>query len=670
MDEAVYRMGNMNAEQLAAVEHPDDSPLLILAAAGTGKTEVLTRRIARLVGECGVLPSCVLAVTFSNRAAKEMRERASRMCQLPEHALSVATFHSTCVRILRLHPRWSHEAGGFTILDVPDALRLLADEIPAEDATVKPAAVYAWLNRWRNNGLEPDMVEPPAIVQDSDGGRTLPSAQAVAYRVYSRFRSACAKKRVVDFADLLCHAVRLCRDDADFLAQMQRRWTHVMVDEFQDTNAAQLELVRLLVGRRPHITVVGDDCQTIHEHAGARAERIMEFPDVFPDTVTITLTRNYRSVAPILTAANNVIRNNVTRIDKQMLCCTEDPRCGGPIELTDYATEAAEAKGVAQSVQRAVSSGKFEYKDVCILYRINALSQSVEAALREHNVPFQVIGSTGFFERAEVRDALAYVVAAMNPLSEQHVIRAMSTPPRGIGPTTLVRLKKLCTNEEADGGLVCTAARHVADFKGKTSAGIKSFLDAIDHPQGGLRIHPDAATLATAAANIVKRSGLEAHLRSRGEDERAENVVMLLGLFRRIADDHCPAGGSLADIMQHVTIVAPAEVHGGTPLEGKSCVTLMSVHRSKGLEWPYVHMVGFADGSFPFKLSLDEGNLEGESRLAYVAITRAKRRLHMSYPRSRTMFWGKLHQNESRFAAELDSCDQGSSMLLVRRSIG
>jgi superfamily I DNA/RNA helicase len=656
----------MNSDQLAAVEHPDDAPLLILAAAGTGKTEVLTRRIARLVGECGVSPSCVLAVTFSNRAAKEMRERAARMCQLPEHELSVATFHSTCVRILRLHPQWSHEAGGFTILDVPDALRLLSEEIPPEDTAVKTSAVYAWLNRWRNDGLEPDMVEPPSLVRNFDGGKMLPSAQAVAYRAYPRFRAVCAKKRVVDFADLLCHAVRLCSKDPEFLAKLQRRWTHVMVDEFQDTNAAQLELVRLLVGCRPHITVVGDDSQTIHEHAGARAERILEFPDMFPLTVTIMLTRNYRSAAPILAAANNVIRNNVTRIDKQMVCCTQDVRCGGPITLVEYATEAAEARGIAHGVRQAVSRGEFEYRDVCILYRINALSEGVEAAFRDHNVPFQVVGSTGFFERAEVRDALAYVVAAVNPMSEQHVVRAMCTPPRGIGSTTLERLRKLCLEEFAD-GLAGAAALHVTEFKGKTAAGLKSFLDAIDHPNGGSRMHPDATTMAAAAAGIIQRSGLEAHLRSRGEDERAENVVALLGLFRRTADEHCPAGGSLADMLQHVTIATPADARNGATKENIDCVTMMSVHRSKGLEWPYVHVLGFADGSFPFKLSLEEGNLEGERRLAYVAITRAKRRLHMSYPRSRTMFWGKLHQSESRFAAELESGENGSSIQLVRR---
>jgi superfamily I DNA/RNA helicase len=650
----------MNPEQLAAVQHPHDSPLLILAAAGTGKTEVLTRRIARLVHECGVLPEHILAVTFSNRAAREMRERAARICDVPEGRLSVATFHSTCVRVLRLHPKWSRT---FTILDVPDALRMLADEMtPDEKNDVKPTAVYAWLNRWRNDGLEPDAVAPPPQ-HDADGREPL-SAQVVAYRVYARYRAACAKERCVDFADLLCHTVRLCVEEPEFLAGLRERWTHVLVDEFQDTNGVQFELIKLLVGRRPNVTVVGDDCQTIHEHAGARAERILEFPDHFPGTVTVKLERNYRSTAPILEAANNVIRNNVTRIDKAMLCCCGDPTTA-PLLLTDYASEAAEARGVARTIRRSLLKGDVDtYSDVCVLYRINSLSQCLETALRDEGVPFHVVGGTGFFERAEVRDAIAYLVAAVNPVSEQHVTRAMSTPPRGIGAGTLARLRKLVDPSEEPVGLAEVAARHMAQFSGRTSSGLRAFLEAIDHPQGGAREHPDPATLAAAAADIVTRSGLEAYLRSKGDDERAENVVALLGHLRRVAEEHCSSGGTLSDVLQHVTIVHDAS--SGTAADDADAVTLMSVHRSKGLEWPHVHVLGFAEGCFPFKLSLDEGNAEGERRLAYVAITRAKRQLHLSFPRARTMWWGKLDQKESRFVGEL--APQPSCTILSRRT--
>jgi DNA helicase-2/ATP-dependent DNA helicase PcrA len=481
-----------------------------------------------------------------------------------------------------------------------------------------------------------------------DSGKRLLLAAAGA--VYEPYRHACAAAGVVDFADLLCHAVRACREDAAFLAQLRARWTHVLVDEFQDTNEVQLELLRLLVGGG-RVTAVGDDCQTIHEHAGARVERILEFADEFAGTVTVKLERNYRSTGLILDAANNVILRNVRRADKLLLCTTgpgERPR------MASYASEASEARAVAAAIRDAVAVRReFGYGDVCVLYRLNALSESMEVALKAAGVPHRVVGGVGFFERAEVKDAVAYLVTACNPGSTQHVLRALSVPPRGVGPVAIARLEGMAA---VDGcSLPEAAARHLTEFKGRTLSGLRTFLAAVGFCGAGEdrgQVHPqEPMALSSAAAAIIARSGLMEHLHARGEDERAENITALLGMLRRAADEHCAEGGTLADVMQHVAVAGAPDSSAGQ--QGGAQVTLMSIHRSKGLEWPYVHVVGYADGCMPFRLALDEGNEEGERRLAYVAITRAKRRLVISYPRTRMMYWGKVHQQASRFAGEM-----------------
>ncbi len=445
-------------------------------------------------------------------------------------------------------------------------------------------------------------------------------------------------------------------------------FTHPYRDP-QDTNAVQFELVQLLIGGRKSITVVGDDCQTIHEHAGARPERILEFPDHFPGTVTVKLERNYRSTGWILDAANNVIKNNVTRTDKRLVC-TKD--VGEPITLVRYPTEIEEARGVSRAIVDAVRREGFAYRDVCILYRINALSQPLENALKAQSIPYRIIGGLAFFERAEVRDALAYLVVAVNPSSSQHVLRALASPPRGVGVAAVARLKAFA--ETDGGGLLDAAKTHMGSFKGKTGSGLQAFMETVEFVPGAPpRHYVDPDHLASGAADILSRSGLSKHLHTKGYGEHAENIVALLGLIRRTAEDRFPGGGTLLDVLQvrvngwnisrtmdnnrydacmpvqHLTVV-----HDETACpRSDDAITLMSVHRSKGLEWPYVHVVGYAENCFPFSMSLAEGKVEGERRLAYVAITRAKRRLALSYPAARTMYFGTVSQSESRFVAEM-----------------
>ena len=850
-DRLEARMATLNDQQRAAVLHPPDGPLLILAAAGTGKTEVLTARIARIVGVCGV-PACrVLAMTFSNRAAREMRERAVRICVAIDPArgmarardLTISTFHSTCVRILRMHPEFA--GGGFTILDQPDAVRLLTEVLGATDGgcpvNVKPSAVYAQLNAWRNAGLEPADV-PPARRREADeggggsgsgrgagnGGGKANAAMVtgsassnvstawggtglgideVARRAYAPYRARCAEDRLVDFADLLAHSVRLCRDEPDFLERLRDRWTHVLVDEFQDTNAVQFELVRLIVGEGLRVTVVGDDNQTIHEHAGAKVEHILGFAKHFEGTVTLKLELNYRSTRHILDAANNVIVRNKVRTDKTLLC-TRPEEGAETVQVLEFEDEVQEAEGVAKAILARCRGGRGgveaspevtsegapevtskvtpkvvpraapaslevtpaapeatseaapeaaseaaprrpRFRDCCVLYRINAMSAFVERALLDAGVPYRVSGSHAFFDRAEVKDAMAYLEVTVNPRSTQHVLRALAMPPRGVGPTTVNQLKALAAQGRC--GLLEAVSRNPGLFKGKQATGLRALMDAVrfvpsrpdpfapvgprqgpsgarqgpagklsspagklsgpagklSRPAGtlsgpagklsgpagtlsgpaaalavggltgpaGSRAVPvtavaspagptghtgptgptdrvDAERLADVVAAVVDRSGLVEYHEARKDDERASNVRELVAVARRVVEEQFPEGGSLAELVQSLALFAP-EREGEDDPDDDGHVTLMSMHRSKGLEWPCVHVVGMSEGCMPFVMSVREGKIEGERRLAYVALTRARDRLVLSHSKRRMTFRGEEKQTRSRFVDEM-----------------
>ena len=670
---SVMGLSHLNARQLDVVLHADEAPLLVLAAAGTGKTEALTTRIAHLVRDRGVPHRALLAVTFTSKAAREMRERASRLCGVPEADLEIGTFHGICARMLRTHPAHS----GFTILDQGDALKVLAacceglpeppsPSDPSPSARVKaaswppkPAAVYAQMNKWRNDGLEPREVEDRVC---DEAGREGPALR-YALDAYEAFRAACRKANTVDFSDLLMHVVSLCRTDPAFLERLHARWTHVLVDEYQDTNAVQMELVKHLVSGGARLTAVGDDAQAIHEWRGARVKNILEFETHFPGSVTVKLERNYRSVGTVLTAANNVIANNVQRTDKLLEGTRER---GGPIRVVRYACDRSEARGVAASIRKAVAEDGFAYGGVAVLYRINSLSQVLEEAMVEAGVPYRMTGALSFFDRAEVKDALAYLRLAANPLSDTDFVRAVNMPPRGVGPSTLASLRQTAA---AAGGTSLAAAAYAAlrggegvkGLKGRAGKGLREFLRAVwgdvDSPPEVPEEHDD---VAAAAVRIVTASGYLAHLAGGVSNEqgkeRADNVQALLSLCRRVGDEALgdrPA--SLDELLSHMATSARGDGDGeGAEAEAEGGrVTLMTMHASKGLEFPLVHLVGMCEGMMPFFMAVNEGRIEEERRLAYVGITRAKDRLTLSYPASSTMYFGTIKQSPSRFLEEM-----------------
>jgi DNA helicase-2/ATP-dependent DNA helicase PcrA len=681
-------LDRLNDAQRAAVIHDPDRPLLVLAAAGTGKTEVLTTRIAAI---CQRSPaSRVLAVTFSRKAAREMQARSSRMLRArvgPEYladnrTTTVCTFHALCVKILRMRRGFMDD---FTILDAADAAELMSGVLdavltrilrsssscdPSALEPIKPASVLRVLNRWRNGGhVGPWDVPPPAA-------STL-SLENVAYLCFKPYRAACAAANAIDFADLISHAVALLRAEPELRERVRQRWTHVLVDEFQDTNAAQLELVRLVLGERMSVTAVGDDSQTIHEHAGADVRRILEFDATFgPGAATVKLEQNYRSRQSIIDAANSAISRNVNRVDKQLVCT----RGGGPygdgaVRVLPCEDDHAEARAVARDVDELVRSGKAAYRDVCVLYRINALSAPLEAALRAKGVPFRTVGGVAFFERAEVRDALAHLHAAANPRLDAHVLRALASVPCGVGKTTLSQLQ-----QGRHASLLDAVRAGAAEVPCKRAArGLRTFVESvlgISEPPLHLRTYADVDAVMYDCEMAVER--LVRHLSTRRgqaeQDQRVENVRQLLAHVRRAAqvaladvDEGAGegAGGrpatTLADVLQHVYEQDGSENDDGDEDDDSDVdstsdnrVSLLSVHRSKGLEWPHVYVVGFAEGVFPFRMALDEGNVEGERRLAYVALTRARERVTLSYPCQRAAAWGVQALTPSRFVHEIE----------------
>jgi superfamily I DNA/RNA helicase len=658
-------VSHLNNAQRQAVLHSADEPLLVLAAAGTGKTEVLTTRVAHLICGCGIPGSRVLAMTFSNRAAREMRTRALhliRSLEVVNHEspasrgdddVTIRTFHSTCIRLLRMHRDYS---GAFTILDGSDAAKLIADVIeetaPGVDLSkLKPSAVLQALNRWRNSGiLDPCDVPPPTDLHELQGNDMRgATAEHVAYLAFPGYRRACQDAHAMDFADLLCNAVKLLQRDAAFKQRVRDRWTHVLVDEFQDTNGIQLELLRQIAGPHMRVTVVGDDCQTIHEHAGADVRRILDFCDTFPGATTVKLEENYRSRAKILEAANRVVAHNTQKLDKTLVCTRGPGQYGdNAVRVMDFEDEYAEARAVTKDILDLVRSGAASFRDVCVLYRINALSAALEKALRDVHAPFNIVGAVAFFERCEVRDALAHLHAAANPRSKQHVFRALSSVPCGLGRAALQRM------ETSWRGPVdfFAFARDIADeLKGRTLSGLKGFVDALSGYHDVE--YTDAGVLSRDACTIVQR--VMGHLVKRGEHERAENVATLLGIVRTAAEatlERCESM-TLSTVLQHLN--EHEDDDACSPDDGGGAVTLTSVHRSKGLEWPHVYVVGYAEGTLPFRLSVEEGKIESERRLAYVALTRARERVTLCYPRRRMQAWGSQNQVASRFIREMDA---------------
>src|SRR5215212_3205714 len=623
-------LAGLNPEQADAVTH-GDGPLLVVAGAGSGKTRVLTHRIAHLISDRGISPFEILAITFTNKAADEMKARVAALVGPVAARMWVSTFHSACVRILRREAKAIGYPSSFTIYDEADALRLTSYVL--RDANVDPKrfpprGVHAAISAAKNELL--------LAGEYSDRARS-PYERRVA-AVYREYQARLKAAGAMDFDDLLTEAVRLFEEHPDVRQRYATRFKHVLVDEYQDTNRAQNALVVALARDHRNICVVGDSDQSIYSFRSADIRNILEFETAFPDATVVVLEQNYRSTQTILDAANAVISNNVGRSPKALWTSAD-----GGEQVVRYAAEDEhdEASHISSAIARLHDREGHRWGDMAVFYRTNAQSRVVEEQFVRVGIPYKVVGGTRFYDRREVKDALAYLRATVNPLDEVSLKRVLNVPKRGVGDTTIGKLDAWARGH----GLPFSTALERAEeagASGKALRGIRSFLDLVEALKERVADGP-AAVLEAAVAGSGYLSELEAE-HSIEAQGRIENLAELVGVAKEIDD--------VATFLESVSLVADTDQLPGE--EDDSSVLLMTLHSAKGLEFPVVFILGMEDGVFPHLRSLGEPDqMEEERRLAYVGITRARERLHLSSAWSRTIFGSTQYNPPSRFLDEI-----------------
>jgi DNA helicase-2/ATP-dependent DNA helicase PcrA len=624
-------LDGLNPVQHEAVTH-HDGPLLVIAGAGSGKTRVLTHRIAHLIQDHGVSPFEILAITFTNKAADEMKHRVGALVGPVAQKMWVSTFHSACVRILRRDGSRLGFPSSFTIYDQADAVRLtgyVIRDLRLDPKRFPPRSVHGTISAAKN-----DFVTAEQYREQVHGILERKIAD-----VYTEYQSRLLRAGAMDFDDLLLNSAVLFRDHADVLESYQRRFRHVLVDEYQDTNKVQNDLVLNLAREHRNVCVVGDADQSIYAFRGADMKNILEFEEAFPDTTVIILEQNYRSTQTILDAANAVIANNAARKPKELWT---ESGAGQLIVRYHADDEVDEAQWVGHEISRLHDEG-VRWGDSAIFYRTNAMSRVLEEQLFRIGVPYKVVGGTRFYDRREIKDALAYVRAIVNPVDEVSLKRIMNVPKRGIGDSTVGRLDAWAASH----GIPFVEAMRQAVEAGVTGRAVKG-IDELLVLMGTL------GALATEGDNpgslleaVLDRTGYVAELQAEHSVEaegRLENLSELIGVAQEFE--------TIAEFLEQVSLVADTdELPEG---EDDSTTVLMTLHAAKGLEFPNVFLVGMEDGVFPHLRSLGEPReLEEERRLAYVGITRARERLYLTNAWCRMLYGSTQYNPESRFIAEV-----------------
>jgi DNA helicase-2/ATP-dependent DNA helicase PcrA len=618
----------LNPVQREAVTH-DEGPLLVIAGAGSGKTRVLTHRIAHLIRNEGVSPFEILAITFTNKAADEMKQRVAKLVGPVAQKMWVSTFHSACVRILRRDAGKLGYPSSFTIYDQADSVRLVGYVIRDQGLDSKkfpPRSVQASISAVKNEGV--------SVEEYADRAQVIFERKIA--EVYREYQARLERAGAMDFDDLLSVTVRLLREHPDVLQHYQQRFKHVLVDEYQDTNRVQNELVLLLGAAHHRVFVVGDADQSIYSFRAADIRNILEFEEAFPDTTVMVLEQNYRSSQKILDAANAVIAQNFGRKPKELWT---DNGTGEPIVRYHADDETDEAQWIAHQMAHLHDGGQHRWGDIAVFYRTNAQSRLVEEHLMRVGIPYKVIGGTRFYDRREVKDALAYLRAAVNPIDEVSLKRVLNVPKRGVGDSTVGRLDQFAN---LHGHAFIDALRRSDDagVSGRAVKGIQTFLGLLDELE---TLVPDGPATVLEAA--LQRSGYIAELEAEHSIEaegRLENLAELVGAARDFE--------SVDTFLEQVSLVADTDDLD----DDDSSVVLMTLHSAKGLEFPAVFMIGLEDGVFPHLRSIGEPDqLEEERRLCYVGITRAMERLYLSHAWSRTLFGGTQYNPPSRFLEEI-----------------
>jgi len=615
---------SLNAAQQAAVEHPG-GPLLVLAGAGSGKTRVLTARIAHLIKSQGVPPERIFAVTFTNKAAGEMRSRVGTLLGADPRGLWIGTFHSLSARLLRREAPLLGFGPNFTIYDEDDSqalIRRLLEQRGVSPKAYPPRAVHGVISGAKNRMLLPEELGAQA---DSPLAR-------VAADVFQALGPALKQANAMDFDDLLLHPLALFREHAERLAYWQDRFRHVLVDEFQDTNAAQYLLVKQLARRHGNLCVVGDDDQAIYGWRGADVRHMLAFQNDFPGTTLIKLEQNYRSTQVILDTANGVISQNAARLGKTLFTATKG---GDPVTLLTAADERDEAEWLAAEFARLAGEGDIPYEGMAILYRTNAQSRPLEEAFRFRGIPYRLVGAVSFYERREVKDLLGYLRLIANPADDQAFLRIVNVPRRGIGDASLSLLVQAAVTWRRPLLEVARGAARVAELRPNVRdafIGVAALVDRLRDAAG----HADPATVLEA---VLAATGYEQYLAEEGAEgiERIENVRELIAgaaAWAEVQDPQAAAEGGGTPVERYLT--QAALVTAVDEEQGTTGVTLLTAHMAKGLEWSVVALAGLEDGLFPLSRTVTEpGGVEEERRLCYVGLTRAREKLYLSWARTR-----------------------------------
>ena len=627
----------LNPAQLEAVV-AEPGPILVVAGAGSGKTRVLTHRIAHLVDQHGAAPASVLAITFTNKAAGEMAERVNRALGRSATGMWVMTFHAACARILRAEATRIGFRQSFSIYDSSDQVRLvrsiIEDDLGKDSKRYPARGVHARISDAKNR-----LISAEQFADDSDG-----YFDTTVGEVYLRYQSRLLEAGAMDFDDLLVHTTNLLEQIPEARAKWESAFKHVLVDEYQDTNHAQYRLIRSLAAGHQSIFVVGDSDQSIYSWRGADIRNILDFEKDFPNARTIRLEQNYRSTQHILDAANAVIEHNEGRQEKRLW---SELGQGEPVRVVECQDERSEARFVVGQIARVIGEGG-SLRDVAVFYRTNAQSRALEEALRQADVPYRIIGGTGFYDRQEIKDALAYLRAIANPSDDVSLRRIINVPRRAIGDTTVSRLAEHAgmlgvslrlALLDAESILPGSAAR-------KAVSGFAALMDRLTASAVSMepaelleRIYDETAMIESLRA--------ERTLEANG---RIENLDELLGVARSATLTGEPEA-DLAMFLQELSLVSDADQLPDS--DDDSAVTMMTLHTAKGLEFPRVYMVGMEDNIFPHARALEEANLEEERRLCYVGMTRAREQLTMTYARTRSLYGRQDYNPPSTFLSEI-----------------
>jgi DNA helicase-2/ATP-dependent DNA helicase PcrA len=630
-------LNSLNDEQRRAVTS-EPGHMLVLAGAGSGKTRVLVHRIAWLMLTEELSPQSILAVTFTNKAAHEMRSRIEELLHISTFGMWVGTFHGLAHRFLRQHYQEAKLPKEFQVLDSDDQLRTIKRIMKAlevDDGRWQPRQVQGYINQKKDEGLRAAHIEPGYDIYT----KTM-------QRLYQAYEETCERAGIVDFAELLLRCLELFRDNPVLLSHYQGRFQHILVDEFQDTNAIQYAWIRLLAGKENHVMIVGDDDQSIYGWRGAKIENIHRFSRDFSDAITIRLEQNYRSTQTILNAANQLISYNQDRLGKELWT---EVSGGEPIDLYAAFNEIDEAQFIVARIQQWQRDGG-NFNEVAILYRSNAQSRVIEDALIQAGIPYRVFGGLRFFERAEIRDALAYLRLVLHHDDDTGFERVVNLPTRGVGNKTLEALREYARDRNVSLWQASINMVQAGDFTARAARALQVFIDLILTLQDDI-IDMD---LDEQVGWVITHSGLLDHHKSqKGEkaQARVENLEELITAAKQFEP-----GEAEQELTALQAFLAHAALEAGEAQAAKhaDCVQMMTMHMAKGLEFPLVFIGGLEEGLFPHQMSIAEGNrLEEERRLCYVGMTRAMQRLVLSYAESRMLHGRQTFNPPSRFLDEI-----------------